>query len=152
MHPCQAYLWSVSYQHWTNTFVIISIVRSHLSSSDYLFQVKSYCGHGIGELFHCAPNIPHYSSMFLAASLISISSYILFPYLLMLVMWYYYKTMPEGHIINWTQGVFVLFNVGNKAVGIMKAGQTFTIEPMINAGKCTYCIAPVNSNAHDVSS
>ena len=29
-------------------------------------QVKSYCGHGIGELFHCAPNIPHYSSMFLA--------------------------------------------------------------------------------------
>lgn len=26
-------------------------------------QVKSYCGHGIGELFHCAPNIPHYSSI-----------------------------------------------------------------------------------------
>ncbi|XP_044491726.1 methionine aminopeptidase 1A-like isoform X4 [Mangifera indica] len=25
------------------------------------FSVKSYCGHGIGELFHCAPNIPHYS-------------------------------------------------------------------------------------------
>jgi hypothetical protein len=24
---------------------------------------------------------------------------------------------------------------GNKAVGMMKAGQTFTIEPMINAGK-----------------
>lgn len=23
---------------------------------------------------------------------------------------------------------------GNKAVGVMKAGQTFTIEPMINAG------------------
>lgn len=46
--------------------------------------VKSYCGHGIGELFHCAPDIPHYSR--------------------------------------------------NKAVGIMKAGQTFTIEPMINAG------------------
>ncbi|MFW8183148.1 M24 family metallopeptidase, partial [Klebsiella pneumoniae] len=38
----------------------------------------------MGELFHCAPNIPHYSR--------------------------------------------------NKAVGIMKAGQTFTIEPMINAG------------------
>ncbi|XP_044491724.1 methionine aminopeptidase 1A-like isoform X2 [Mangifera indica] len=48
------------------------------------FSVKSYCGHGIGELFHCAPNIPHYSR--------------------------------------------------NKAVGVMKAGQTFTIEPMINAG------------------
>lgn len=23
--------------------------------------VRSYCGHGIGELFHCAPSIPHYS-------------------------------------------------------------------------------------------
>ncbi len=25
-----------------------------------LSVVKAYCGHGIGELFHCAPNIPHY--------------------------------------------------------------------------------------------
>jgi len=27
---------------------------------------------------------------------------------------------------------------GNKAVGVMKAGQTFTIEPMINAGMLTH--------------
>ena len=46
--------------------------------------VKSYCGHGIGTLFHCAPNIPHYAK--------------------------------------------------NKAVGQMKEGHVFTIEPMINAG------------------
>lgn len=46
--------------------------------------VKSYCGHGIGTLFHCAPNIPHYAK--------------------------------------------------NKAVGSMKEGHVFTIEPMINAG------------------
>ena len=46
--------------------------------------VRTYCGHGIGDLFHCAPSIPHYA--------------------------------------------------GNKAVGMMKAGQVFTIEPMINAG------------------
>lgn len=27
------------------------------------FQVdKTYCGHGIGEFFHCAPNIPHYAN------------------------------------------------------------------------------------------
>ena len=45
---------------------------------------RTYCGHGTGKLFHCAPNVPHYS--------------------------------------------------GNKAVGIMKAGHVFTIEPMINAG------------------
>lgn len=46
--------------------------------------VKAYCGHGISDLFHCAPNVPHYS--------------------------------------------------GNKAVGVMKEGHVFTIEPMINAG------------------
>lgn len=45
-------------------------------------SVKDFCGHGIGELFHCAPNIPHYAR--------------------------------------------------NKAIGIMKEGMTFTIEPMFN--------------------
>lgn len=25
-----------------------------------LSVVKSYCGHGTGKLFHCAPNVPHY--------------------------------------------------------------------------------------------
>jgi methionyl aminopeptidase len=46
--------------------------------------VKSYCGHGIGTLFHCAPNVPHYAR--------------------------------------------------NKAAGAMRAGMTFTIEPMVNEG------------------
>ena len=46
--------------------------------------VKTYCGHGINTLFHCAPNVPHYSN--------------------------------------------------NKAVGTMKKGHSFTIEPMINLG------------------
>ncbi|KAF6163980.1 hypothetical protein GIB67_033915 [Kingdonia uniflora] len=59
------------------------VINRHALMSG-LSVVKSYCGHGIGELFHCAPNIPHYGR--------------------------------------------------NKAVGMMKAGQTFTIEPMINTG------------------
>ncbi|XP_021756326.1 methionine aminopeptidase 1A-like [Chenopodium quinoa] len=59
------------------------VINRHASMSGFSV-VKSYCGHGVGELFHCAPNIPHYAR--------------------------------------------------NKAVGVMKAGQTFTIEPMINAG------------------
>lgn len=46
--------------------------------------VKTYCGHGVGELFHTSPTVPHYAN--------------------------------------------------NKAVGVMKAGHIFTIEPMINAG------------------
>ncbi|XP_004308462.1 PREDICTED: methionine aminopeptidase 1A-like isoform X2 [Fragaria vesca subsp. vesca] len=59
------------------------VINRHATMAGFSV-VKSYCGHGIGELFHCAPNIPHYAR--------------------------------------------------NKAVGVMKAGQTFTIEPMINAG------------------
>ncbi|XP_050154283.1 methionine aminopeptidase 1A-like [Malus sylvestris] len=59
------------------------VINRHVTMSGFSV-VKSICGHGIGELFHCAPNIPHYTR--------------------------------------------------NKAVGVMKAGQTFTIEPMINAG------------------
>ncbi|XP_047951402.1 methionine aminopeptidase 1A-like isoform X2 [Salvia hispanica] len=35
------------------------IISRHASMSGFSV-VKSYCGHGIGELFHCAPNIPHY--------------------------------------------------------------------------------------------
>jgi len=46
--------------------------------------VRTYCGHGINDLFHCAPNVPHYAK--------------------------------------------------NKAIGTMKAGMTFTIEPMVNLG------------------
>lgn len=24
-------------------------------------MVRAYCGHGVGDLFHCAPNVPHYA-------------------------------------------------------------------------------------------
>lgn len=46
--------------------------------------VRSYNGHGVGQVFHSAPHVPHYAK--------------------------------------------------NKAVGFMKPGHVFTIEPMINAG------------------
>lgn len=59
--------------------IISKVVRAHGYSA-----VRSYCGHGIGRHFHCAPNIPHYAN--------------------------------------------------NKAVGVLKPGMVFTIEPMINAG------------------
>ncbi|XP_047945681.1 methionine aminopeptidase 1A-like isoform X1 [Salvia hispanica] len=36
------------------------IISRHASMSG-LSVARSYCGHGIGELFHCAPNIPHYA-------------------------------------------------------------------------------------------
>ncbi|MDP2437992.1 MAG: type I methionyl aminopeptidase [archaeon] len=54
------------------------------AARDGLSVVRSYCGHGIGKLFHTQPNVPHYA--------------------------------------------------GNKAVGVIKQGHIFTIEPMINCG------------------
>eukprot|EP00470_Lotharella_oceanica_P017106 CAMPEP_0170184858 /NCGR_PEP_ID=MMETSP0040_2-20121228/34858_1 /TAXON_ID=641309 /ORGANISM="Lotharella oceanica, Strain CCMP622" /LENGTH=355 /DNA_ID=CAMNT_0010431055 /DNA_START=59 /DNA_END=1127 /DNA_ORIENTATION=+ len=36
------------------------IISKHCNRRNYSV-VRSYCGHGIGELFHCAPNVPHYS-------------------------------------------------------------------------------------------
>merc|ERR1712194_282198 len=47
--------------------------------------VSTYSGHGIGKMFHCPPQVPHYK--------------------------------------------------GSKAVGTMKPGHIFTIEPMINVGR-----------------
>ena len=40
--------------------------------------VRTYCGHGINELFHCAPNVPHYSSASLAATSALVSLPLLF--------------------------------------------------------------------------
>lgn len=60
-----------------------NVIQRHAQNNGYSV-VRSYCGHGIHELFHCAPSVPHYAK--------------------------------------------------NKAVGIMKPGQIFTIEPMINEG------------------
>eukprot|EP01025_Chloroclados_australasicus_P051373 TRINITY_DN59803_c0_g1_i1.p1 TRINITY_DN59803_c0_g1~~TRINITY_DN59803_c0_g1_i1.p1 ORF type:complete len:219 (+),score=28.08 TRINITY_DN59803_c0_g1_i1:82-657(+) len=60
-----------------------NIINTHAVNNGFSV-VKTYCGHGIGELFHCAPNVPHYAN--------------------------------------------------NKAKGVMQVGNTFTIEPMINAG------------------
>ncbi|XP_011408403.1 PREDICTED: methionine aminopeptidase 1-like [Amphimedon queenslandica] len=58
-------------------------IQSHAHSKGFSV-VRSYCGHGINQLFHTVPNVPHYAK--------------------------------------------------NKAVGVMKAGHTFTIEPMISEG------------------
>ena len=73
-------------------------VISSRASRDGLSVVRTYCGHGIGEHFHCAPNIPHYAN--------------------------------------------------NKAVGVMKAGTAFTIEPMINQGHWRDTTWPDGARAH----
>ncbi len=60
-----------------------NVIQKQATSGGYSV-VRSYCGHGIHKLFHCAPNVPHYAK--------------------------------------------------NKAVGVMKPGHCFTIEPMISEG------------------
>ncbi|KAL2352945.1 methionine aminopeptidase [Cryomyces antarcticus] len=37
-----------------------SVIEKHARSRD-CSVVKTYCGHGINQLFHCAPNVPHYA-------------------------------------------------------------------------------------------
>ncbi|THH06771.1 hypothetical protein EW145_g3858 [Phellinidium pouzarii] len=63
----------------------IGKVIEPIARKNGLSTVRNYTGHGINDLFHCNPNIPHYAA--------------------------------------------------NKAVGAMKAGMAFTIEPMINIGR-----------------
>lgn len=60
-----------------------NIIANHVEPLG-LSVVRSYTGHGIGRIFHQAPQVPHYAK--------------------------------------------------NKAVGFMKPGHIFTIEPMINQG------------------
>lgn len=60
-----------------------AVIQKHAQTHGFSV-VRSYCGHGIHQLFHTAPNVPHYAK--------------------------------------------------NKAVGVMKAGHCFTIEPMISEG------------------
>jgi len=60
-----------------------NIISGHVEPKGYSV-VRSYQGHGVGRMFHQAPQVPHYKQ--------------------------------------------------NKAVGFMKPGHIFTIEPMINMG------------------
>jgi methionyl aminopeptidase len=37
-----------------------TVIEKHAKSQN-CSVVKTYCGHGINSLFHCAPNVPHYA-------------------------------------------------------------------------------------------
>jgi len=37
-----------------------NVIEDHAKSQN-CSVIKTYCGHGINGLFHCAPNIPHYA-------------------------------------------------------------------------------------------
>lgn len=37
-----------------------NVIEKHAKSRD-CSVIKTYCGHGVNQLFHCAPNVPHYA-------------------------------------------------------------------------------------------
>lgn len=37
-----------------------NVIEKHAKSRD-CSVIRTYCGHGINQLFHCAPNVPHYA-------------------------------------------------------------------------------------------
>jgi len=37
-----------------------NVIEAHAKSKK-CSVIKTYCGHGINQLFHCAPNVPHYA-------------------------------------------------------------------------------------------
>jgi methionyl aminopeptidase len=37
-----------------------NVIEKHAKSRN-CSVIKTYCGHGINQLFHCAPNVPHYA-------------------------------------------------------------------------------------------
>lgn len=41
-----------------------NIIHKHAQSNGFSV-VRSYCGHGIHQLFHTSPGVPHYASKFL---------------------------------------------------------------------------------------
>ena len=77
--------------------------------------VRTYCGHGIGSLFHTAPNVP--------VSLAEFCIVVVIPLV--------YLIVPNCFEFPW----FCLQHYSkNKAKGVMKEGHVFTVEPMINLG------------------
>ena len=93
------------------------IISTHASRNGFQV-VKSYCGHGIGDLFHCAPTIPHYARNKVRCQ----------PRYAKLGM------TPEAAMPMRSAFCQHQWPLHAQAVGTMKAGQTFTIEPMVNAG------------------
>ena len=84
------------------------VITKHINGCGFSVD-KTYCGHGIGEFFHCAPNIPHCTHA---------------------------PHHTHGRAIPLTL-LFSLFHcadAGNKAKFVMKPGHIFTIEPMVNMG------------------
>jgi methionyl aminopeptidase len=98
----------------------IGNVISQVASQRGFSVVRSYCGHGVGRLFHDNPSVPHYASTCRARSRVRARALVL---------------TRAGDAAE------------NKAVGVMKPGHVFTIEPMINEGMA-HSVTALRSASH----
>ena len=53
------------------------IISHHVGMQGFQV-VRSYCGHGICDLFHCAPNLPHYAHNKVQSTSFQESCYLIF--------------------------------------------------------------------------
>jgi methionyl aminopeptidase len=110
-------------------------IQSHTHSNGYSV-VRSYCGHGINRLmifdivinyivfslFHTVPNVPHYASKLTIIHLYTIHLFI-------------HSIHSSIHLSIHLYIYSSIYLSENKAIGVMKPGHTFTIEPMISEGQ-----------------
>lgn len=94
------------------------VIQKHATKNGFSV-VRTYCGHGIGELFHTAPNVPHYANVCNSKLVLLLLLPLHFPHLFVHLFTFLNPDSPYQ----------------NKAVGVMKPGHIFTIEPMINEGR-----------------
>lgn len=78
------------------------IIQDHAHKNGFSV-VRAFVGHGINQLFHPPPDVPHYASMCFF--------------------------LPNANVSTLTW-----HSIDNKAVGILRPGHCFTIEPMICEG------------------
>lgn len=41
--------------------LLVTFCREPIARAAGCAVVRTYCGHGTNDLFHCAPNVPHYA-------------------------------------------------------------------------------------------
>ena len=105
------------------------IIEAHATANGFSV-VRTFCGHGINQLFHCAPNVPHYASKFLLVVLSISCNWILN---FIIYIWSNWDSIVVPLFTNHSCYLYLL-KIDNKAIGVCKPGHVFTIEPMICEG------------------
>ena len=97
------------------------VITKHINGNGFAVD-RTYCGHGIGEWFHCAPNIPHYAGNKVRRRIYGVVAALPKRRCRCRCPSRVLTASPCG-VRAWLQAKFT-----------MKPGHIFTIEPMVNMG------------------